>query len=151
VIVDRAITWEELPEHPTPAPAVPKNDVNGIIYSIDLPKVSVVSYGNNTLIAYIITKKTLLFSATSEGPKVISLSEVKVGDVVQMSPGKSKDGVTELQQLLDSGAPNERSNKRSPGIAEPFNFLDPDVAERVSKALIHAMVLCHKDEAPSLF
>ena len=151
VTMDRAITWRELPEHPTPAPSAPKNDVDGIIYSIDLPMISVVPWRSNTLFTYIITKKTLLFSTTSEGPKVISLSDVKIGDVVQMSPGKSNDGATELQQLLDSGNINEHSGKQSPGIAELFDFFDPDTAERVSKALIHAMVLCHKAEAPSLF
>lgn len=30
-------------------------------------------------------------------------------------------------------------------------FVDQDIAERVAKAYIHAIVLCHKPEAPSLF
>lgn len=31
------------------------------------------------------------------------------------------------------------------------SFIGKDLAQRIAKAYIHAMVLCHKPEAPSLF
>jgi len=48
----------------------------------------------------------------------------------------------------------KRPSSRTKGETETITigtFYDKDLADRVAKAYIHAIVLCHKPEAPSLF
>jgi hypothetical protein len=81
----------------------------------------------------------------------ISFAQTKVQD----APGEKKKGafthseqvaVTHLEQVI---VIYKKSSQPRP---YPFlSFPDEDTAQRVAKALIHAMVLCNKPETPSLF
>ncbi|QHN03781.1 hypothetical protein FTO74_10655 [Granulicella sp. WH15] len=68
--------------------------------------------------------------------------ELSPGDVVylQATPGYGSDfgNIT-------------RADDNTPRRYDLASFRDKDTAERVAKALIHAIVLCHKPNAPSPF
>jgi hypothetical protein len=81
-----------------------------------------------------------------------NLTDIAAGDHVSVlrasvdpkGKGRPKDFVYSQSVTLSK-------NSSSPQLVLLGAFTDKDLAERVAKAYIHAMVLCHKSGAPSLF
>ncbi len=144
IVVDRA-SYQRVPlESAKTASAPPAREVNGLVSEISGNQIVIASSDDNLLYTFVITKKTWI----TKDEQGISLSEVRLGDEVKAVPQDTKKGQTETKFLIVS---TNNQNTANPHTFVPFIFIDPDVAQRAAKALIHAIVLCHKDEGPSLF
>jgi hypothetical protein len=147
--VSRAVA-ERIPlENPVAAPSrVGSDDVGGIVHSIAEGLVTIQTNDDNTLMSYTLTRNTIILGhTTGTESSVMAVGDIKVGDVVFVTPGRTKNGVTEAKTFISFG----NSNSTTPSFHRFFTFTDEDLADRVAKAFIHAMVLCHKPEAAPLF
>jgi hypothetical protein len=135
-------------DNPAPASGPATHDVSGLVHDISADQIVVASDDDNHLYVFGLSKKTVMTTPTENYKLVdISPSEIKVGDRVSVIPSGIKKGVAQAENMVVFPV----VYTTDPRVFDALVFNDPDVAQRAAKALIHAIVLCHKPEGPSLF
>ena len=80
-------------------------------------------------------------------PRALSVVQANPKAPATLRESTVRLAVEDNHDYLVGGRPSDRQkNRMDLGV-----FVNQDIAESVAKAYIHAIVLCHKPEAPSLF
>jgi hypothetical protein len=148
VTMDRA-SWRQVPlENPTDAnPPLLTKGTYGILLTKQQNNIYVFqTEDTNQRYPFWVTNATGLRvqhgDVTVQGA---TFNDVHAGDPIFVDVSGQKNGFAIASTLIDFGASDSLSK------FDHLVFNDSDRTERAAKALIHAMVLCHKADEPSLF
>jgi hypothetical protein len=125
--------------------------VSGIILSISGTSITLVT-DKAKLVSFTLDNNADRYVSSEQSHVPVLINELSVGDYVEINrdvktSGKGRKSKTETTQSLL----NWEKKTSSPRPFTAGTFADQDTADRVAKAFIHAIVLCHKDNKPSLF
>jgi hypothetical protein len=145
------------PSSPAPGPATA--EVRGLVRAIQGTQIVIISEKDHLDYTFEVTKGTEIYvlETIEDHPhrNYINLSRIAIGDEISVTQGKSKNGMAQASGISQDVSASELGSSGSMGRGahkmRVFQSDKQDTAERAAKALIHAMVLCHKPEAPSLF
>ena len=142
--------------------AVPDHEwIVGLLESRRADSISIVTGDGIRWTAPLDTRtRALLYVSPSRGVAYnpMSVGDLADGDLVRLAPGRVKTRSGEDQykggHAIEDGALEItliRKSIKGRQLVIVGRFQDKDIAERVAKAYVHAMALCHKDDQPSLF
>jgi hypothetical protein len=148
-------------EYPTVASSAQPVDLTGSavligkIQSFVAPELVLLSGDTGKLLRFQVGPTARVFFLFDGGSSTgATLNDLVPGAVVyldqKMIPNADGKGHHQLGTHLEHTISIYRPPTK-PTHVVPFTFSDQETAEHVAKALIHAMVLCHRDVAPPLF
>jgi hypothetical protein len=122
--------------------------INAIVRSVSGSSLTIVT-GAGHLVQVTLDSSADISVVGTGGSSPATASDIAVGDHLDVSRYMTTEG--KKAQNVGHQSVSVTKTTSAERVMEVGYFTDKDLADRVAKALIHAIVLCHKDDKPSLF